>query len=366
MTTPLNSATIGQAPKVLLHDHLDGGMRPATLLELADEVGYELPVSDLDTLTRWIHAGSHRGSLLRYLAPLTHAVGVMQTASSLHRVACECVEDLAADNVVYAEVRFAPELHVGCGLSLAGVVDTVLAGFADGERAARDQGRTIVVRCLMTAMRDAPRSLEIAELAIRFRDNGVVGFDLAGAEAGYPASRHVDAFDYLRAHDGRVTIHAGEAFGVPSIRQAVESCGAHRIGHGVRIVDDIDMDHEAVLGEVAKRLRDKRIPLELCPSSNMQTGVVANIGEHPFDILSRLGFRVTVNTDNRMLSDTTMSKEMLQLVDAFGYGWANLAEFTINAMESAFLPFHERSAIIGEVIKPRFEELMSGQSSRQV
>jgi adenosine deaminase len=368
MTSPLTLATIAHAPKALLHDHLDGGLRPATLLELADELGYEkLPASDVDSLTKWIRTPSHHGSLLHYLEPLTHTVGVMQTASSLYRVARECVEDLTADNVVYAEVRFAPELHVERGLSLDEVVDAVLAGFADGEQAARGEDRIIVVRCLVTAMRDAARSLEIAKLAIRFRDKGVVGFDLAGAEAGYPPSRHLDAFDYMRACNSPVTIHAGEAFGLPSIREAIAICGAYRLGHGVRIVDDIDVhdgaddatssEASAHLGRVATIVRDKRIPLELCPTSNVQTGAVADIAEHPLEMLARLGFRVTVNTDNRLLSDTTMSKEMLRLVEAFGCGWTDLTRFTINAMESAFIPFDERLAIINEVIKPRFAVL---------
>jgi adenosine deaminase len=369
MTSPLNLATIGKAPKVLLHDHLDGGLRPATVLELADELGYKnLPASDVDSLTTWFRTPSQRASLLSYLEPMAHTVGVMQTVSGLYRVARECVEDLTADNVVYAEVRFAPEMHVERGLSLDAVVDAVMAGFADGEHAARGEGRIIVVRCLMTAMRDAARSLEIAKLAIRFRDKGVVGFDLAGAEVGHPPSRHLDAFEYMRAHHGRFTIHAGEAFGLPSIDEAITSCGADRLGHGVRVIEDIDVDNEsdaamtseatARLGRVAATVRDKRIPLELCPTSNVQTGAVASIAEHPFDTLARLRFRVTVNTDNRLLSDTTMSKEMLRLVEAFGYGWTDLARFTINAMESAFIPFDERLAIIDEVIKPRFAVLI--------
>ena len=361
MTSPLNLAMIGQAPKALLHDHLDGGLRPVTVLELADELGYDqLPATDVESLTTWFHTAAHSGSLVRYLEPFAHTVGVMQTVASLHRVARECVEDLADDNVVYAEVRFAPELHLTRGLSLDAVVEAVLAGFADGEQAVRAQGRAITVRCLVTAMRHAARSLEIAKLAIRFRDRGVVGFDIAGAEAGYPPSRHLDAFEYMRAHNGRFTIHAGEAFGLPSIHEAIAFCGADRLGHGVRIVDDIEIDDEgkAHLGRVAAIVRDKRIPLELCPSSNVQTGAVASIAEHPFDVLARLRFRVTVNTDNRLMSDTTMSKEMLRLVEAFGYGWSDLARFTINAMKSAFIPFDERLAIIDDVIKPRFAVLI--------
>ena len=361
MTTPLTFEHIRQAPKALLHDHLDGGLRPATVVELADAVGYaNLPSTDPDELAHWFRTAAHSGSLERYLEPFAHTVGVMQTAAALHRVAFECVEDLAADNVVYAEVRFAPELHIDGGLSLDAVVEAVLAGFADGERAAAAAGRPIVVRCLVTAMRHAARSREIAELAIRFRDRGVVGFDIAGAEAGNPPSRHLDAFEYMRGHCGRFTIHAGEAFGLPSIHEAIAYCGADRLGHGVRIVDDIEQrpDGSYHLGPVAAIVRDKRIPLEMCPTSNVQTGAVASIAEHPFDLLARLRFRVTVNTDNRLMSDTSMTNEMWQLARTFGYGWSDLERFTINAMKSAFIPFDQRLAIIHDVIKPRYAVLV--------
>ncbi|BCI52024.1 adenosine deaminase [Mycolicibacterium litorale] len=360
MTTPLTLDHIRQAPKALLHDHLDGGLRPATVLELAAQTGYDdLPADDVDELATFFRTAAHSGSLVRYLEPFAHTVGVMQTAEALHRVAFECVEDLAEDNVVYAEVRFAPELHIEGGLNLDQVVDAVLAGFADGEKAAASAGRTITVRCLVTAMRHAARSREIAELAIRFRDRGVVGFDIAGAEAGYPPTRHLDAFEYMRGNNARFTIHAGEAFGLPSIHEAIAFCGADRLGHGVRIVDDITVapDGQVKLGRLASILRDKRIPLELCPSSNVQTGAVPSIAEHPFDLLARTRFRVTVNTDNRLMSDTSMSQEMLRLVEAFGYGWSDLARFTINAMKSSFIPFDERLALIDDVIKPRYAVL---------
>jgi adenosine deaminase len=361
MTTPLSLENIRQAPKALLHDHLDGGLRPATVIDIAGQTGYDdLPATEVDELTRWFHTSSQSGSLERYLEPFSHTVAVMQTPESLHRVAYECVEDLSTDSVVYAEVRFAPELHINRGLSFDEVTDAVLSGFADGEKAAAAAGRPIVVRCLVTAMRHAALSREIAELAIRFRDKGVVGFDIAGAEAGYPPTRHLDAFEYMRENNARFTIHAGEAFGLPSIHEAIAFCGADRLGHGVRIVDDIEVadDGTVRLGRLASILRDKRIPLELCPSSNVQTGAVDSIAEHPFDLLARARFRVTVNTDNRLMSDTTMSQEMLVLVDAFGYGWTDLARFTINAMKSAFIPFDERLAIIDEVIKPRFAVLI--------
>ena len=361
MTTPLDLDMIRHAPKALLHDHLDGGLRPATVLDIAGQVGYEdLPATDEAELATWFRTAAHSGSLVRYLEPFAHTVAVMQTPAALHRVAYECVEDLAADSVVYAEVRFAPELHINQGLSLDDVVDAVLAGFADGEKAAAAEGRTITVRCLVTAMRQAARSREIAELAIRFRDKGVVGFDIAGAEAGYPPSRHLDAFEYMRNNNARFTIHAGEAFGLPSIHEAIAFCGADRLGHGVRIVDDIQVQADGTvhLGRLAAILRDKRIPFEMCPSSNVQTGAVRSIANHPFDLLARLRFRVTVNTDNRLMSDTTMSQEMHRLVEAFGYGWSDLERFTINAMKSAFIAFDERLALIDEIIKPRFAVLI--------
>ena len=356
----LDRHLIAQAPKAVLHDHLDGGLRPATVLDIAAQIGYDaLPATEVDDLARWFSTAAHSGSLVRYLQPFAHTVAVMQTPESLHRVAAECAQDLAADNVVYAEVRFAPELHIAAGLSLDAVVDAVLAGFADGEKAAAADGHPIVVRTLVTAMRHAARSREIAELAVRFRDKGVVGFDIAGAEAGHPPTRHLDAFEYMRNNNARFTIHAGEAFGLPSIHEALAFCGADRLGHGVRIVDDIEQqpDGSYRLGRVASLVRNKRIPLELCPSSNVQTGAVRSIAEHPFDLLARLRFRVTVNTDNRLMSDTTMTDEMTRLVEAFGYGWSDLERFTINAVKSAFLPFDERLAIIDEVVKPRYAVL---------
>ena len=361
MTTSLGLNQIKQAPKALLHDHLDGGLRPATVIDIAGQTGYDgLPATEVDELATWFRTQSHSGSLERYLEPFSHTVAVMQTAESLYRVAYECVEDLAADSVVYAEVRFAPELHINRGMSFDEIVDNVLLGFTAGQQACAAAGRPITVRLLVTAMRHAAVSREIAELAIRFRDKGVVGFDIAGAEAGNPPTRHLDAFEYMRDHNARFTIHAGEAFGLPSIHEAIAFCGADRLGHGVRIVDDIDVvEGDGIrLGRLASILRDKRIPLELCPSSNVQTGAVKSIADHPFDLLARARFRVTVNTDNRLMSDTTMSLEMHRLVEAFGYGWSDLERFTINAMKSAFIPFDERLAIIDEVIKPRFAVLI--------
>jgi adenosine deaminase len=356
----LTAPQVRTAPKVLLHDHLDGGLRPGTVLALADACGHTPPAGTEADLARWFRDSADSGSLERYLETFEHTVAVMQTADGLERVARECVEDLAADGVVYAEVRFAPEQHLERGLTLDEVVEHVLEGFRSGESAVAAAGGRIRVGCLLTAMRHAARSREIAELAVRFRDRGVAGFDIAGAEAGYPPSRHLDAFEYMRAANAHFTIHAGEAFGLPSIHEAVAFCGTDRLGHGVRIVDDITVadDGTATLGLLANYVRDKRIPLELCPSSNVQTGAVATLDDHPFDLLARLRFRVTVNTDNRLMSDTTMTNEMMRLVETFGYGWVDLERFTINAMKSAFLPFDQRLELIDDVIKPGYAVLI--------
>jgi len=346
---------IVRAPKALLHDHLDGGLRPATVLELAEPVGHRLPADDPVALQLWFESAADSGSLERYLETFTHTVAVMQTTEALHRVAYECALDLAADGVVYAEVRFAPEQHLSRGLSMDEVVEAVLAGFRDGSAEAAQAGTPIRTATLLTAMRHAARSMEIAELAVRYRDLGVVGFDIAGAEAGYPPTRHLDAFEYLQRENFHFTIHAGEAFGLRSIWQALQWCGADRLGHGVRIVDDITGN---VLGRLAAYVRDKRIPLELCPSSNVQTGAAPSIAEHPIGLLRDLRFRVTVNTDNRLMSGTSMSRELALLVEAFGYGWSELQWFTVNAMKSAFIPFDERLVLINEVIKPAYAKLL--------
>jgi adenosine deaminase len=346
---------IRRAPKVLLHDHLDGGLRAETIADLARETGYDrLPATDPDNLRVWFAEASDSGSLERYLETFDHTVGVMQTVEALTRVAYECAEDLARDGVVYAEVRYAPEQHTRMGLSLEQVVEAVLTGFADG---GRDHG--VRVGTLLTAMRHQARSMEIAELAVRYRDAGVVGFDIAGAEAGYPPTRHLDAFEYLQRENAHFTIHAGEAFGSPSIWQAIQWCGADRLGHGVRIIDDItDRDGEVPqLGRLAAYVRDKRIPLEMCPSSNVQTGAAKSIDTHPIGLLRRLYFRVTVNTDNRLMSGTSLSEEFAKLVDAFGYDWDDLQWFTVNAMKSAFIGFDERLELINGVIKPGFAQL---------
>jgi adenosine deaminase len=342
---------IRRAPKVLLHDHLDGGLRPATVVELAKEFGYnKLPTTDVEELSTWFNRGAKRNDLVLYLETFAHTVGVMQHREALERVAAECAQDLAADGVVYAEVRFAPELHIEQGLTIAEVLDAVLAGFEKGS-----QGTDLTIYTICSAMRTAALSRDIAELAVRNRDRGVVGFDIAGAEAGYPPSRHLDAFQYVMRENFHSTIHAGEAFGLPSIWEALQYCGAARLGHGVRIVDDITgPPGEEQLGRLASYVRDRRVCLELCPTSNVNTGVCDSIAEHPIGMLRRLRFRVTVNTDNRLMSNTSMSKEMSKLRDAFGWDLTDFEWLTINGMKSAFAPFPERLRVINGLIKPRY------------
>ncbi len=355
----MNHELLHQAPKALLHDHLDGGLRPQTVIELADEYGYRnLPTHDVSELANWFNRGAKRNDLVLYLETFAHTVGVMQHRDAIERVAYECAVDLAADGVVYAEVRFAPELNTEAGLTLDEVVQAVLAGFERGSA-----GTDLTIYLICCAMRTAARSLEIAELAVRWRDQGVVGFDIAGAEAGYPPTRHLDAFQFVQRSNFHATIHAGEAFGLPSIWEAVQWCGAERLGHGVRIVDDITgTPGDETLGRLAAYVRDRRIPLELCPTSNVGTGVCASIAEHPIGMLRRLRFRVTVNTDNRLMSDTSMTKEMTQLADAFGWGLDDFEWLTINAMKSAFAPFPERLSIINGLVKPRYALLRKSSS----
>jgi adenosine deaminase len=355
----LDTTLIQAAPKVLLHDHLDGGMRPTSVIELAEEQGYDgLPTTDPDELASWFTRGADRRNLELYLETFAHTVAVTQTADGLIRAAREAAEDLAADGIVYAEVRFAPELHTEQGLGLDEVVEAVLEGFRQGTA---DNELTIGALC--TAMRTAARSREIAELALRHRDEGVVGFDIAGAEAGYPPSRHLDAFQLVMRENFHITIHAGEAFGLPSIAEALHYCGAERLGHGVRIVDDIEIDADgrAKLGRLASYVRDRRIPLEMCPTSNVNTGAATSIAEHPIGLLRDLRFRVTVNTDNRLMSDVSLSDEFAKLVEAFDYGLDDLEWLTINAMKSAFWPFEGRLAIINGQIKPGYAKLRNAK-----
>ncbi len=346
---------VARGPKVLLHDHLDGGLRPSTVIDLADISGYkELPSSNVEKLSEWFHEGANRRDLNLYLETFAHTVGVMQDEYSCHRVAKECAEDLAEDGCVYAEIRFAPSLFTTQKLSIHEVIEAVLSGFSEGS-----SGTNLTLRTIITAMRTSNDSKTIAEAAVDFRDKGVVGFDIAGREAGYPPTDHLEAFQLLQRENFHFTIHAGEAFGLPSIWEAVQYCGAERLGHGVRIIDDIELDSSGnyILGSLASFIRDRRIPLELCPTSNIHTGAVQSLEEHPIGLLKELGFRVTVNTDNRLMSNVSMTSELLSLNKAFDWDLDDFSWLTVNAMKSAFLPFDERIHLIEKVIKPGWKNL---------
>ncbi len=325
----MDQAAIRGLPKVILHEHLDGGLRPSTILELADEVGYRgLPAGDAESLRAWFGDAVRIGGLPGYLSTFAHTIGVLQTSPAIERVAYEAAEDLAADGVVYAEVRFAPELNTADGLSLDEVLEAALAGL---RRGSRDHG--IVLGLIVDGMRSGTRTTEAAEAAVRWREQGVVGYDIAGPEAGFPSVDHLPAFEIARRGGLGVTIHAGEAFGLDSIAQAIHECGADRIGHGVRIVDDIEGER---LGRLAREVRDRRIPLELCPTSNVDTGAVRSLEDHPIDRLLRLGFMVTLNCDNRLMSATSPSGEMAAMAAVFGWGIDEFEQVTENAAAAAF------------------------------
>ncbi|GAB3620633.1 adenosine deaminase [Glutamicibacter endophyticus] len=366
-------------PKVSLHDHLDGGLRPQTIIELAAEIGHELPTTDAEALGEWFRESADSGSLPRYLETFGHTIAVMQTRDALIRVAREFVEDLAADGVIYGEVRYAPEQHQQQGLSLDDVVDAVQEGLDQGCAALNEEGHPIQVAQILSAMRHADRGLEIAQLALRHRGRGVVGFDIAGAEEGNPPSRLTEAFDLLAQHLFPTTLHAGEAAGLESIKDAILTGRAQRLGHGVRIAEDIqiefggvDDEGEAVsedtglveLGPVANWVRERGIPLEICPSSNLQTGATAGFGEgieaHPVDLLVQTGFNVTISPDNRLMSGTTLSDEFELLVETFDYDLEDLLDLTLNAAEAAFVPLELRELLV-EYINDYYAELMEAE-----
>ncbi|MGW4543718.1 adenosine deaminase [Streptomyces sp. WAC 01325] len=349
--TRVDADVIRRLPKAVLHDHLDGGLRPATVVELAAEVGHTLPTTDPDELAAWYFEAANSGDLVRYIATFEHTLAVMQTREGLLRTAEEYVLDLAADGVVYGEVRYAPELNTNGGLTVPEVVETVQEGLAAGMAKAAAAGTPVRVGTLLCGMRMFDRVREAADAAVAFRDAGVVGFDIAGAEAGFPAADHRDAFEHLRRENVPFTIHAGEADGLSSIHQALQICGAQRIGHGVRITDDIV---DGKLGRLASWVRDRRVALEMCPTSNLQTGAATSIAEHPITALKDLGFRVTLNTDNRLVSGTTMTREMSLLVDEAGWTVEDLRTVTLNALKSAFIPFDERNALIEDVVLPGY------------
>ncbi len=357
---PGGAADITALPKISLHDHLDGGLRPQTIVELAGEIGMELPAKDAESLGRWFADSADSGSLVEYLKTFDVTIGVMQTAKGLARVAREFVQDLGADGVIYGELRWAPEQHLGAGLTLDQAVEAVQEGIEDGIADLEQQGHRLRAGQLVSAMRHTGDGLAIAELAVRHRNHGVVGFDIAGPEAGFPPSRLQPAFDYLAEHFMPRTVHAGEADGLDSIRGALVDGRALRLGHGVRIAEDITVSREDAestfveLGRLSQWVKDREIALELSPSSNLQTGAIEQWGEemidHPFDLLYQLGFRVTVNTDNRLMSSTTLSRELSLLTEAFDYELGDLESFQLNAAASAFLPLEEREELADLIV----------------
>jgi adenosine deaminase len=351
----LNQELLRSLPKVLLHEHLDGVLRPQTVIDLAKQTGYtDLPTNDAEALAEWFFRGANQGSLGKYLEGFAHTIAVMQTEEALQRVAYEQAEDLSDDGVVYFETRFAPVFHAQKGLTHQQIVSAVLKGL---ERGKKDFG--ISSGLIICAMRNMTTSLEMAELAVDFRARGVVGFDLAGEEGGYPPKKHVDAFHYIQRENFNITVHAGEGYGKESIWQAIQYCGAHRIGHGTRLIDDIAVveDKAVKLGDLAQYVLDKRIPLEICLLSNVHTGATPSLAKHPFKILFKEKFRVTLNTDNRLMSNTSMSKEFSAAAETFGLSSEDFEKITINAMKSAFLPYDKRIEFIYSKIKPGYARI---------
>lgn len=345
-------------PKVSLHDHLDGGLRAATIVELAEQTGFPLPETDPDDLADWFASSADSGDLPTYLTTFDQTVGVMQSAEALARVAREFVEDSVADGIVYVEARWAPEQHLRAGLSLDEAVEAVAAGLEEGVRDAALNGYHIEANQVLDALRQNDRALEIAKLAVRHRDAGVVGFDIAGPELGFAPSQHQEAFDYLAREFFPVTVHAGEADGIESIVSALVDARALRLGHGTRLLDDIELldgddpdETIAVLGDVAAWVRDRGIAIEANPSSNLQTGAwVGPFDEHPLDLLYQLDFKVSVNVDNRLQSNTRLTQELARVADAFEYGLDDLAVLTLNAAESAFIPATDRQDLADRII----------------
>ena len=347
---------IQSVPKVLLHDHLDGGLRSQTIIELAKDLKYnKLPTKDPDELAMWFHRGANKGNLVEYLQGFEHTCAVMQTKESLQRAAYEMMEDMKNDGVCYVETRFAPVFHTAKGLYNEDVVSAVLEGLEKGKK---DFG--VGYGLILCGMRNMKNTLEIAELAVNFRTQGVVGFDLAGEEGGYPPKKHIEAFQFIQRANFNITIHAGEAFGKESIWQAIQWCGAHRIGHATHLIEDIilDKDNNVVgFGDLAQYVLDKRIPLEICLLSNVHTGAVDRIENHPFGILFKEKFRVTINTDDRLMSNTNMTKEFMTAIEYFNLNMDDVEKLTINSMKSAFIPYKERLYYIYNVIKPGFQAM---------
>ena len=347
---------IRSVPKVLLHDHLDGGLRPQTIIELAKSVRYnKLPTKDPKELGAWFHRGANKGNLVEYLQGFEHTTAVMQTKEGLERVAYEMMEDMKNDGICYVESRFAPIFHTAKGLYNEDVVNAVLNGL---ERGYKDFG--VGYGLILCGMRNMKNTLEIAELAVNFRNQGVVGFDLAGEEGGFPPKKHIDAFQFIQRANFNITIHAGEAFGKESIWQAIQWCGAHRIGHATHLIEDVSIDKKGNVvgyGDLAQYVLDKRIPLEICLLSNVHTGAIDKVENHPFGMFYKEKFRVTINTDDRLMSDTNMTKEFLTAIQYFNLNLEDVEKITINSMKSAFIPYKERLNYIYKIIKPGFQTM---------
>lgn len=363
MPLMIDTNVIASLPKVELHGHLDGGLRPATIVELAEKIGHQLPTTDPAELEQWFYDAANSGDLPTYLTTFDHTTAVMQTRESLIRITREAVEDAAKDNICYVELRYAPEQHLNDGLSLQEVVEATVQGVKEGERAVAEQGKRIHARLILCAMRHADRATEIAQLTV---DNYaphspgegyVVGFDIAGAEDGFPPSKHAEAFALLRENLVPFTIHAGEAAGPDSMRDALAQ-GSRRIGHGVRVYEDLEATMSGLeLGPIARAVRDQRIPLEICPTSNTQTGIADTIEDHPFNLLYEMGFVCTINTDNRLVSGTTLTREFEVLAEAFDLEYWQMLELTTNALEFAFCSQTLREDLERNVIYPAYAEL---------
>jgi len=324
-------------PKTDLHVHLDGSLRLETILEIADTDGIELPAHDASSLRSVMRLGENCDSLVDYLKAFDITLRVMQTEQNLYRIAYELGQDSAKENIKYMEVRYAPILHNRQGMKMTGVVEAVLAGL---RAAQRDFG--IESNIIICGIRNISKetSLEMAELAVAYKNRGVVAFDLAGAEYDHPAKHHRAAFELVRHNNINVTIHAGEAYGPESIAQAIHVCGAHRIGHGCRLRENGDLLHY---------INDHRIPLECCPSSNVQTGAVRDFASHPMRLYFDLGLRVTVNTDNRLITDTTVSRELWLCHTKLGFSLPDIKNMIVAGFKSSFLPFHVKQAHLRKV-----------------
>jgi adenosine deaminase len=339
-------------PKSLLHDHLDGGLRVTTVIELADAIGWTLPATDPSALQAWFTAGAAAKDLMRYLATFEHTLAVMQTEEHIERVAYEAAVDLTADGVVYAEIRFAPELHQQQGLPLDAVVRAVTDGFRRGEREAASAGKPIWIGAILCAMRTEHRSLEIAQLVDRLRDDDdkVLAFDLAGAETGFPPTLHAEALTFARERHLNVTIHASEPPDLELIDDALVH-GAHRIGHGVRLQADMTIkDGEVVsMGRLARYVLDRQVPLEVAPKCHVHIGAVPDLASHPVGPMLRAGFDVSINTDNRLMSDVMPSTELLAVAQTFGLSDDEVLRLVTNGIMAGFAAIETRRAIAERV-----------------